>query len=52
MFLDGALSIGHIMKTEYKKNNSYLWAKNSLTYNINYLILTQSKKGGKLRNQE
>ena len=27
MFLDVAFSIGHIMKTEYKKINPYLWTK-------------------------
>ena len=56
MFLDVALSIGHIMKTEYKKNNPYLWAKNSL---ILWNLQNQSsdpnsiqKKGGKLSNPE
>ena len=53
MFLDVALSIGHIMKTEYKKNNPYLWAKKQ--FNLQYQSSNPNsiqKKDEKLSNSE
>ena len=54
MFLDVAFSIGHIMKTEYKKINPYLWTKKQFYFMKHTKSHTKSikKKGAKLSDPE